>query len=393
MQLRSEVAAIESGRRARAAFVRGALLRACALLLGTAAALLVLELGLRAFGYEGARERALRVFDARYGEVNADSWIFSFHIDPRRYRAVDLRGQLIPLRKPPGEKRVLFLGDSATEGAFVTLAQAYPARFEALLRARDPDTHVRAINAGVWGMTTIDEYHLLSDKLLPLAPDVVVIGLFMANDINWNLAHRQKRLRYFMPAWLDVARKHSALAHFAFLQALALNQRYRLVRSDRLGSAWVPSPIALVDRHGLHMLSYPAGELALYMREPSRLADEAFAVLEDVLAQFLALGRKHGFSVRVLLIPTASATTGRLAILAHPDLLLELRAQGIHIREADLDVSLPTRRVLGICDKLGLTCIDASARFRRLGLSAFFPHDEHPSAAGHDALARALLSP
>jgi hypothetical protein len=163
------------------------------------------------------------------------------------------------------------------------------------------------------------------------------------------------------------------------------------VSSDRFGGRWLPAQLALVDSYGLSMLSYPAGELALYMRKPSVLADEAFAVLEDVLAQFVALGRKHAFAVRVLLIPTPSAAVGRLAILHHPDLLHELRVQGVDIREDQLDFALPTRRVLEICKRLALTCVDPTARFRRLGLAAFFAGDEHPSIAGHDALARALL--
>jgi lysophospholipase L1-like esterase len=369
------------------------LLRLLALALGSALALLVLEFGLRVAGYDGARERELRVFDAKYGTVNADSWIFSFHIDPARHRAVDLRGQVIPLQKPAGEQRVLFLGDSATEGAFVDLAQSYPLRFGELLQARagSEQKRVRVINAGVWGMTTIDEYHLLQDKLLPLSPDAVVIGLFMANDINWNLGHAQKRVHYAVPGWLDVARQHSALAHFLFLRALAFNQRHRFVSSGSFGSALVPAEVGLVDSYGLHMLSYPAGELALYMQKPSALADEAFAVLDDVLRQFVALGQREHFSVSVLLIPSPSATLGRLAILHYPNLLRELRQQGIEIHAGDLDFSLPTRRVHAICERIGLSCIDPSARFAQLGLDAFFPGDEHPSVAGHEALARALL--
>jgi lysophospholipase L1-like esterase len=366
---------------------RRALFALLAVSLGSLLALLALELGLRVVGYEGAPERTRRVFDPKYGTVNADSWIHAFRIDPARHTAVDLRGQLIPLKKPAGEQRVLFVGDSATEGAFVDIDQSYPLRFGQLAGGR-----VHAINAGVWGMTTIDEYHLLADKLLPLAPDVVVIGLFMANDINFNLGHRQRRVRYAMPGWLDALRQHSALAHFAFLRALAINQRYRLVRADRLGSSLVPAPLGLIDSYGLHMLSYPAGELALYMKKPSALADEAFLVLQDVLQQFVELGARHGFSVRVLLIPSPSAALGRLSILHSPDLLRELDAQGIHISPDDLDTALPTRRVLEICKRLALACTDPTPRFKQLGLGAFFPGDEHPSIAGHDALARALLA-
>ena len=370
--------------------------RALLVLFGGCVGLVLLEIGLRVLGYAGAEERAQRRFDPRYGEVNADSWIFDFAIDPVRHRAVDLRGQLIPLAKPPGEQRVLFIGDSATEGAFVTLAQSYPRRFQQLLAARVPDTNVRAINAGVWGMTTLDELHLLRTKLLPLAPDAVVVGLFMANDINFNLAHRQRRFRSAAPA-VDFMRQHSALAHVLYLQLLAFNQRRRLLRvngageGDGLDGRWVDARIGLVDGYGLHMLSYPAGELALYMRKPSRLADEAFAVLESAFIQLQALGRAHGFVPRVLLIPSPSSVLDRLAILHHPRILDELQAQGVHVQERDLDFGLPLRRVLATCERLELACVDPTPELRRLGRAAFFPSDEHPTAAGHDALARALL--
>jgi lysophospholipase L1-like esterase len=376
----------------RASRLRALALRACALLLGGAVGLLVLELALRVAGYDGAAERITRRFDARYGTVPKDSWIFSFAIDPARHQAVDLRGQLVPLHKPAAETRVLFLGDSATEGAFVGLQHAFPARFAALLREREPASQVRAINAGVWGMTTIDEYHLLADKLLPLRPDRVVLGLFMANDINFNLGHEQRVLRVRAPGWLDFARQHSALAHFLFLRALALNARWQLVRGDRLGQEWTRSRLGLVDEYGLHMLSYPAGELALYMKRPSRLADEAFSVLRDVLGQLAALGRQRGFTLVVLLIPSPSAVFGRLAILHHPDILFQLREQGVRIDPEQLDFALPTRRVLAICGELGLHCVDPTRELRQLGARAFFAGDEHPTAAAHEALARALLS-
>jgi lysophospholipase L1-like esterase len=366
--------------------------RAIALLLGISLALIALELGLRIAGYEGAAERSERVFDPRYGTVPRDSWIFDFAIDPARHHAVDLRGQVIPLRKPAGETRVLFIGDSATEGAFVGLERAYPARFASLLRERDAGTKVRAINAGVWGMTTIDEHHLLADKLLPLAPDKVVLGLFMANDINFNLGHGQRVKRVHAPAWIDAARQRSALAHFLFLRALALNAEHAFVRNDRFGSEWTHTRLGLVDERGLHMLSYPAGELALYVKPPSRLVEEAFAVLHDALAQLSALGARRGFSLVVLLIPSPSSVLGRLAILHHPDILVQLRAQGVRVSPEQLDFAQPTRRVLAICEQLALTCVDATPELRRLGARAFFADDEHPTAAGHEALARALLA-
>ena len=119
---RDSAAAVENAglnylleRRESAGRLLGMLFRLLALALGCVLALLVLELGLRLVGYEGAGERKLARVRPKYGTVNADSWIFSFRIDPQRHQAVDLRGQLIPLHKfPEGERRVLFVGDSAT---------------------------------------------------------------------------------------------------------------------------------------------------------------------------------------------------------------------------------------------------------------------------------------
>jgi GDSL-like Lipase/Acylhydrolase family len=351
-----------------------------ALTIGSVLALLICELALRVIGYAGDSERRRSVFDPRYGTVARDSWIWDFAIDPKRHQAVDLGGELIPLEKPAGETRVLFVGDSATEGALVGCDKSYPAQFAQKLTAA---RRVRVINAGVWGMTTIDEYHLLRDKLLPLKPDQVVIGLFMANDLNFNLGHRERVA--LATSSFDQWRSRSALLHFMSLRWLALGSR-----STRPAPAWAPLPLRVVDQRGLHLLNYPEGELATYLIPPSPEIDHAFEVLEHVLADFIQLGREHGFSVRMLLIPSPSRVLSRLAILHYPNLLSELAARGLKIDPSAIDVDAPTRRVLALCARAKLLCMDPTARMQRLGTRAFVPGDEHPSVQGHEALAREL---
>jgi hypothetical protein len=285
---------------------------------------------------------------------------------------------------------VLFVGDSATEGAFVGLDRSYPRRFEALLAQRHPPVRVRAINAGVWGMTTIDEYHLLKDKLLPLRPDVVVIGLFMANDLNFNLGHRERRAR--ADGAFDVMRTRSALVHFLSLRWLALAASRSATASER-SAGWQPLELRVRDPRGLFLLNYPEGELATYLVPASEPIDHAYEVLAQVLGSFQALGREHGFRVRVLLIPAPSRVLGRLAILHHPKLLAELAQRGVRISPEAIDVDAPTRRVLAVCERVGIPCVDPTRRLQRLGLRAFFPTDEHPTAEAHEALAQALAAP
>jgi len=368
-----------------AAKLRGALLRLSLACFGTALALLVAECAVRVVGYEGAAQRVQRRFDRRYGEVPRDSWIWSFDIDPRQHRAVELRGRQFALPKPAGERRVLFLGDSATEGAFVSEAECYPQVFEALARERNAGERLRAINAGVWGMTTIDAYHLLADKLLPLEPDVVVLGLFMANDLNMNLGHTE-RVQRAAGVWAWLAQR-SALAHYLGLRVLA-----HAARSQAAAEPLVPLELKLVDEHGLRMLSYPEGELATYVQPESRSIGHAYEVLRSVLADMQRLGRERRFQLRVLLIPSPSRVLGRLAVLHYPRLLTELAERGVHIAPRAIDVDAPTRRVLALCKELAIACVDPTPALARLGARAFFPQDEHPTAPAHRALAHALLA-
>lgn len=331
-----------------------------------------------------ARRRT--AFDPRYGTVRADSWVWDFHVDPAADEVV-LRDQRIPLRKREGETRVLFVGDSGTEGVLLPPSEAFPALFEARVGGG-----VRAINAGVFGMTTIDELHLLEGRLLPLDPDVVVIGLFMSNDINFNLGHAE-RLRSVTPrtGWLRTLTARSALAQFVFHQLIALNARHRWLDAEDLAEeSIVPREVALIDERGLHMLSYPMGEVATYVQPESALIERAYEVLEQVLWRFRRLGEREGFEVRVLIIPTPSTVARELTLLHYPSILSDLRAAGIELDEASLDFDAPTRRVLAICETLELACTDPTPQMREIGLDVFFPDDEHPTATGHAVLAAAL---
>lgn len=355
-------------------------------ILGTALGLLAGEIALRAIGFREEVARRSTTFDPRYGTVREDSWVFRFDPDAAS-DPIDVRGQLVPRAREPAETRVLFVGDSGTEGVRMGIEDTFPARFEARMGGG-----VRAINAGVFGMTTIDELRFLESKLLPLEPDVVVVGLFMANDINFNLGHAS-RLREVTPrsGFLHALTDRSALAQFLFFRAITLNARYRwLATGDLAEESVVPREITLIDHDGLHALSYPMGEIATYVQPESALIGHAYDVLEDVLWQMRRLGQRHGFELRVLLIPTPSTVSGRLTLLHYPTILEDLRDEGISIDEASLDFDAPARRVVEICEDLGIRCYDPAARMREIGPEVFFPDDEHPTATGHAVLAETL---
>lgn len=149
---------------------------------GIFAALLFAELTVRVFGYAGQQERLEVEFDDTYGDVEADSWIFGPPLEGGG--TFETNDHVHTVRKPASTWRMLFVGDSGTAGSGVGGPHAFPVQ---LLRLYHGGGRVEVVNAGVPGLTTVGELRLLRDRLLVLEPDVVVIGLFMANDLQFNL--------------------------------------------------------------------------------------------------------------------------------------------------------------------------------------------------------------
>jgi hypothetical protein len=75
--------------------------------------------------------------------------------------------------------RMVFLGDSFMMGVGVGMQETIPARFEAFTGGR-----VEAFNLGVRGYGPDQSYMQLLDTGLSYKPDMVVLGLFPANDFN-----------------------------------------------------------------------------------------------------------------------------------------------------------------------------------------------------------------
>lgn len=365
------------------------------LILGTSILLTccVLEIFLRINGYEGDTERIRTVFSQFYGKVNKNSWIFE--IDPSAGPSVFINDRSYPVAKSEGEKRVIFLGDSGTYGAGLPdIDLSFPFVFEDAIRRARPHLNLSVINAGVIGMTTIGEYHLLKMRLLGLKPDAVILGLFMANDINFNLAHERRVLTSRAGSWISRAYyrliEKSALTHFLHLRLLALNSGFKLdVSNDRYQVQKV-STSPPVDQNGLSFASYIEGEVSTYYQEYSPWMNQAFDILENVLFKFKMLSQAHDFQFSVVLLPTTSMVLERLYLAKLPELDEHLRSTG-QLNPDELDFHKPLRKVMEICKKLKIVCVDPTEDFKREGLKAFIKGDDHLSALGHKIVSDKLL--
>lgn len=94
--------------------------------------------------------------------------------------SLGFRGKPFAREKPPGETRILFIGDSFVHGDFVADDQTLPSQLERALG--QPCHNVRVINAGLGGSTIVDQREMVR-RGLELSPDLVILG-FSENDIS-----------------------------------------------------------------------------------------------------------------------------------------------------------------------------------------------------------------
>lgn len=91
------------------------------------------------------------------------------------------------LERVPGSLRVAVLGDGFTEAKQVARELTYPALLETALAAQLGKT-VEVLNFGVGGYSTGQEYLLYRHVVAPFKPDVVLLQLSPADDVQQNHA-------------------------------------------------------------------------------------------------------------------------------------------------------------------------------------------------------------
>lgn len=96
-----------------------------------------------------------------------------------------LRDDEMPMTKPPGETRILALGDSFTFALGVQFDDLYVQQLERKLQTLHPDRTFQVINAGVAGYNTTQELVFLLTDGIQYQPDVITVGFYW-NDLLGN---------------------------------------------------------------------------------------------------------------------------------------------------------------------------------------------------------------
>ncbi len=193
--------------------------------------------------------------------------------------------------KPPGEFRILVLGDSITFGDYLQEDETLPAVLERQLRESVPG--LRVINAGKPGADLLTESYIFLESGLAVEPDLVVIASYL-NDAT--------TIEYLRPLTGVLSRSAFAVKlyevfnQFRILEEIERNQEKTLKAHRRLLAGrnvkWSS------DRE-----SWEAEKVSRSYDWGSAWLDTSWKSLEKIYREMSAVAGRRGIPVAVVLLP------------------------------------------------------------------------------------------
>lgn len=298
-----------------------------------------------------------------------------FHVGPRRvYRVREtmnskgIRGPEYPCEKPPGEFRILVLGDSYAEGYTVMFEDLFSEVLKRELNDRAGKA-VQVINAGTGGYSTDQELLWFETEGIKYQPDLVIL-LFCDNDVLFNTLDRY--FRGFKPLFqLD-------------------NGQLKLTNVPVPPPAPLPVPSAAARLCESSYVCRGIGSLAYRIKRLAGPKDRRASAPEPDHQRLLDWNKATEAEKR-------NAWDVTKALLAR--LKKDVEGAGARLLVATVpgndDV---TRGIVSICRKDSIDCVDLTAPFRDEELRlkpqgrklTYAPYDIHWNADGHRLTAEVL---
>lgn len=275
----------------------------------------------------------------------------------------------------PGGTRILAIGDSFVFGVGVEDDQTFIARLAE--RLTEPGRPVEALNGGIPAFGVPDAVGWLERHGIALQPDVVVLGIFLGNDLVdaspdreaivvvdglLTPRHSPKGLR----AWLF---RHSQL--YAALKGLS-EQPGLLPLRNRLGLGEPWRVRVLREEFGIYKKTAPDDLVA------------AIEATDRALAKLAELADERELLLQAVLIPSEiqlDAQRWRAGL------------ESLGLDAAAYDVEVPTRIFSRLLSAHQIPALDLTATLApeyRSGVKLYFEFDRHWTERGHTVAAEAL---
>ncbi len=286
----------------------------------------------------------------------------------------------VSLEKPPGVRRVAFVGDSFTFGLW---ADSFEKSFVGVFDSLASSHGIETLNFGVPGYGLDDMALQIQEDVLPFRPDLVVLVFYDGNDfgdtylgtdkfkiVKGRLANNKENLRERVP---ETFRSNGGEA----------KPEGGLLRRARI---FLEAHCVICRTHLMRRKAKPTGEFRVTQKFTSRsfwsqvpyppIAEQAKDLSLEKLGQIDDLCRRHG---------------ARLLVAALP-----FRAQ-VYSREKSgpgYDIGRPQVFVEHFARTRGIPYLDLLPLMRRhvreSPESIYAPHDPHLNDAGHRLVGGAL---
>ncbi len=149
-----------------------------------------------------------------------------------------LRGPELATPKPPGESRILFLGDSIVFGFGLEEAEGIVPQTQQAIHRQPDGQDTICINAGVSGYGTWQERSYLEEEGLELEPSAVVLGVSLQNDVLDEVLSRPNEL-----ARKPIEFEFSNSSHWSGLVRAAKSIRARRAWNEKINRiSWEANP-------------------------------------------------------------------------------------------------------------------------------------------------------
>jgi len=314
-------------------------------------------------------EVTLRSFAACTGQ----SWLLqnsldSYRLQPGRDYGAGLRGNALGFPGPEFERqkrqgvlRIAALGDSFAVGPAV----AFEDNYLTLLGKALP--HAEVYNIGVSGTGPREYRLLLSQHVWEYNPDLVLVSIFVGNDVTEWLA---------TPRQMDP--RQSAL--YAFL-----HRGWRMLRER---SRQIPSNAEPADRFRSEGLSpetfceIEGRRLAICLAERLPGLEQKWQRALGYLEQMIEDCRGRQVPIAIVLIPDE--------FQVNPGVLAEA-LDAARLSRSDVDLALPQRRLRAFCADRDVPCLDLLPIFAGK-TDTYAPRDTHWNKQGNYLAARSLAA-